>query len=439
MNRIKISNSSSTRTSISNRSPVCYYRCSCHKHRPILLLLLRLLVIAVRDSRGVSNALPKPIGIRLLSMWCPSREYLCPPRRSGSFLWMIFFLGRSCHRTSPSFKCHCNCWSLILRETTSTQSSSLSCSMKTRARCLWPERTSISWLQSAVSLLDLFSLSGAHRCFVSRRARIDWLWVHPIKNNAWGCSFLFTACHAHRSKETMLLLNDVWSLAFEMKHLLLVTSSNLSLFPSCAICLESFESSSDVKQLSACHHVFHTTCLTEWLLRHGNCPMCRSVISSRHRTPVNEPWLQQMIFQTLGPGQEPMNRIVVYPPIKARSLPQIASNTLTTNQALVSSIDTPQLPHFHSQTQVQRTPSPAPPEEDGEMDAIDHPQEKTWLKFAFLSKFFTRSFCCISSENTHAQTKKNKVTRIISSSSEVLSRTTKQSDDRDWEYLYVYV
>ncbi len=59
-----------------------------------------------------------------------------------------------------------------------------------------------------------------------------------------------------------------------------MTPSNLLLHPSCAICLENFDSLSDVKQLPICHHVFHTNCLTEWLLRHANCPMCRTRISS---------------------------------------------------------------------------------------------------------------------------------------------------------------
>jgi len=66
-----------------------------------------------------------------------------------------------------------------------------------------------------------------------------------------------------------------------------VTPSNLTLNPSCAICLENFDSSSEVKQLPICHHVFHTNCLTEWLLRHGNCPMCRTRILSNQLTPIS--------------------------------------------------------------------------------------------------------------------------------------------------------
>jgi hypothetical protein len=95
-------------------------------------------------------------------------------------------------------------------------------------------------------------------------------------------------------------------------NFILVTSSNLSLNPSCAICLENFDSLSDVKQLPICHHVFHTNCLTEWLLRHGNCPMCRTRISS----------IQQFIFRALE-QQTPSNAITSDAP----QLPRFDSNS----------------------------------------------------------------------------------------------------------------
>ena len=110
------------------------------------------------------------------------------------------------------------------------------------------------------------------------------------------------------------------------KNKILVTPSNISVNPSCAICLENFDSLSEVKQLPTCHHVFHTNCLTEWLLRHGNCPMCRTRIPSIQQTPFpifNDHWMQQFFFRTFGQQQ-------------------ISSSTSTDN--------TPQLPHFDSQT-----------------------------------------------------------------------------------------
>jgi len=125
-----------------------------------------------------------------------------------------------------------------------------------------------------------------------------------------------------------------------------VTPSNLLINPSCAICLENFDALSNVKQLPTCHHVFHTNCLTEWLLRHGNCPMCRTIIPSIQRIPIstfNDHWLQQLFIQTF--GQQQTN--VPYPSIKTINPPQISSNTIISDQ---SSSDTPQLPRFDSQT-----------------------------------------------------------------------------------------
>ncbi len=127
-----------------------------------------------------------------------------------------------------------------------------------------------------------------------------------------------------------------------------MSPSNLLVNPSCAICLESFDPLSEVKQLPICHHVFHINCLTEWLLRHGNCPMCRTVISSIQQTPVsifNDHWMQQLFFRTF--GQPQTNTIVPYPPVKMINIPQISSNIRVSDH---SSSDTPQLPRFDSQT-----------------------------------------------------------------------------------------
>ena len=46
----------------------------------------------------------------------------------------------------------------------------------------------------------------------------------------------------------------------------------------CPICLKAFERGEDIswsKQL-VCLHVFHKDCLTPWLMKHDDCPVCRS-------------------------------------------------------------------------------------------------------------------------------------------------------------------
>lgn len=41
----------------------------------------------------------------------------------------------------------------------------------------------------------------------------------------------------------------------------------------CTICLEQLES--DVVKLTNCSHTFHVGCITEWLVRKRECPVCR--------------------------------------------------------------------------------------------------------------------------------------------------------------------
>ncbi|WOL20662.1 E3 ubiquitin-protein ligase [Canna indica] len=43
---------------------------------------------------------------------------------------------------------------------------------------------------------------------------------------------------------------------------------------SCAICLDDFESASELTVMP-CRHQFHSGCLKEWLLRSHSCPLCR--------------------------------------------------------------------------------------------------------------------------------------------------------------------
>ncbi|CAF2803320.1 unnamed protein product [Rotaria sp. Silwood2] len=138
---------------------------------------------------------------------------------------------------------------------------------------------------------------------------------------------------------------------------LTLTPSNLSVNPSCAICLENFNQLSEVKQLPICHHVFHTNCLTEWLLHHGNCPMCRTTLMpSIQRTPTsiyNNRWMQQIFSRTFGQQQQQQtdipssNTMSSYAPVKTIDSLEISSNTIASDH---SSSDTPQLPRFDSQT-----------------------------------------------------------------------------------------
>lgn len=47
----------------------------------------------------------------------------------------------------------------------------------------------------------------------------------------------------------------------------------------CPVCLSGFGKEDEVKQLSACNHCFHASCIDPWLSSHDNCPVCRASIA----------------------------------------------------------------------------------------------------------------------------------------------------------------
>jgi len=65
-------------------------------------------------------------------------------------------------------------------------------------------------------------------------------------------------------------------------------SSSATLSSSCPICMESFTVGQTVSWSTSndCHHVFHHSCLREWLLRHTECPCCRTTVLSVDRPKV---------------------------------------------------------------------------------------------------------------------------------------------------------
>jgi hypothetical protein len=52
--------------------------------------------------------------------------------------------------------------------------------------------------------------------------------------------------------------------------------------PTCVICQEDLfrKNCSDVRQIARCKHLFHASCLEQWLIGHETCPLCRLITSS---------------------------------------------------------------------------------------------------------------------------------------------------------------
>ena len=45
--------------------------------------------------------------------------------------------------------------------------------------------------------------------------------------------------------------------------------------PECSICLEPYNVGETLTQLN-CNHIYHLQCISDWLQRKPNCPLCRS-------------------------------------------------------------------------------------------------------------------------------------------------------------------
>lgn len=52
----------------------------------------------------------------------------------------------------------------------------------------------------------------------------------------------------------------------------------------CSICSELFSTSTDISA-ALCGHVFHYTCLTQWIAKSETCPQCRKIVSKNNVIP----------------------------------------------------------------------------------------------------------------------------------------------------------
>ncbi|PKA55655.1 NEP1-interacting protein 1 [Apostasia shenzhenica] len=43
----------------------------------------------------------------------------------------------------------------------------------------------------------------------------------------------------------------------------------------CLVCLQDFQIGETARLLPCCRHIFHLQCIDDWLVRQGNCPLCR--------------------------------------------------------------------------------------------------------------------------------------------------------------------
>ncbi|XP_044473298.1 RING-H2 finger protein ATL33-like isoform X2 [Mangifera indica] len=49
----------------------------------------------------------------------------------------------------------------------------------------------------------------------------------------------------------------------------------------CPVCLSVLADGDEIKQLSACKHSFHASCIDKWLKSQSNCPICRASVPDK--------------------------------------------------------------------------------------------------------------------------------------------------------------
>ncbi|KAJ8762710.1 hypothetical protein K2173_012202 [Erythroxylum novogranatense] len=49
--------------------------------------------------------------------------------------------------------------------------------------------------------------------------------------------------------------------------------------PECAVCLEAFEEGNECLVIPACSHVYHKSCIDQWLANNRQCPLCRASVN----------------------------------------------------------------------------------------------------------------------------------------------------------------
>uniref|UniRef100_A0A7N0R809 RING-type domain-containing protein n=1 Tax=Kalanchoe fedtschenkoi TaxID=63787 RepID=A0A7N0R809_KALFE len=80
----------------------------------------------------------------------------------------------------------------------------------------------------------------------------------------------------------------------DLKKLPTVTGKDLVLGTDCAVCLDEIRDEDAATMVPGCNHGFHKECAEMWLMRSGECPLCRAKIqpppqdlaSSSENSPV---------------------------------------------------------------------------------------------------------------------------------------------------------
>lgn len=237
----------------------------CHWPLYRWLLISYVLVIASRVINIVGDtATPKQRGDFLLNM----RHSNLVPRVLAKVMWALVV---------PCFAI----WTLL-------GSVWIVDSKRRSSECLPPSVTSffvISWHILCYAWILLHMFAGFCALSLERRLRNAESDVRQIENDdmrvRWG--------RVSRLPDYDSVPNDEVSrlTPAEIKALPEKLASNADLESECSICLEGLNLGDRVREVGACGHTFHCSCIDLWLLRCAHCPLCKRDVKMANGNPDN--------------------------------------------------------------------------------------------------------------------------------------------------------
>ncbi|KAL2540961.1 RING-H2 finger C1A [Abeliophyllum distichum] len=68
-----------------------------------------------------------------------------------------------------------------------------------------------------------------------------------------------------------------------------ITQRHLSTDSHCPVCKDKFELGTEARQMP-CNHIYHSDCITPWLVQHNSCPVCRLELPSQGSGSARTNW-----------------------------------------------------------------------------------------------------------------------------------------------------
>ncbi|CAD8185479.1 unnamed protein product [Paramecium pentaurelia] len=112
---------------------------------------------------------------------------------------------------------------------------------------------------------------------------------HPPNNN-------------NRINQSSLVINIIDQYMPKLKYseiLEFPEFQELEIQETCSVCLQEYQKQT-LCRFTPCHHIFHFNCLEQWIIKHENCPLCRTALDQKSLKEL----LNQNILDTFKKNQQ---------------------------------------------------------------------------------------------------------------------------------------